>query len=124
MVKPLSFNGRIAKWLQCYPRITKATDHVMKQRHAKVTGQHVHVDIKTPQVVNEYNQGMGVVDVFDQRCTPYRVSRKSRKFWKAIFFDYLEISCVNSMVLFESYRSEHPEIQRNVTYDHEEFRVQ
>ena len=101
----------------------KATDYVMKQRNTKEGGRRVVLEVKMSNVVQDYNHGMGGIDVFDQRCTPYRMCRKSRKFWKAVFFDFIEIAAVNSMILFEAYRATHPELNRPASYDHEEFRV-
>ena len=57
---------------------------------------------------------MSGADVFDAKCTAYKVPRKSWKFWKALFYDYLEIPSSNSFIPFNKYRKilaqskEHP----------------
>ena len=67
---------------------------------------------------------MGGIDVCDVKCTAYKVCRKSRKFWKALFYDYLEIASVNSFILFSQYRKQNPNcIERISSYDYKEFRV-
>ena len=49
---------------------------------------------------------MGGVDLMDQRTTAYRLDRKSSvRFCLRIFFDLLDISCINS---FFVYNMKHP----------------
>ena len=82
------------------------------------------LNLKQPSVMKDYNHGMGSVDVFDAKSAAYKVRRKSRKYWKALFYDYLEIAAVNSFILFQLYRMTHPgDIDRPLQYDHEEYRV-
>ena len=51
-------------------------------------------------------EGMGGVDLMDQRTTAYRLDRKSSvRFYLRIFFDLLDISCINS---FFVYNMKHP----------------
>ena len=94
------------------------------ERNTKQNGQHVVLALKQPKAIHDYNHGMGGVDVFDSKCAAYKVRRKSRKYWKALFYDYLEIACVNSFILFEQYRKAHPDtIKRVRSYDPEDFRT-
>ena len=102
----------------------KATDNLMIQRNTKQQGQHAVIHIKQQKAVSDYNGGMGGVDVFDQRCATFKVRRKSRKFWKALFFDFLEVASVNSYILFSEYRRLNPDaILRKRSYSHEDFRI-
>ena len=44
-----------------------------------------------------YNSGMGGVDLMHQRTATYRLDRKSNvTFYLCIFFDLMDIACVNS----------------------------
>ena len=102
----------------------KGSDHIDIERNTKEGGQHVVVHLKQPRAIHDYNHGMGGVDTFDSMCASYKVSRRSKKYWKAMFYDFLEIASVNSMILFQLYRRNHANaIPRSATYDHMEFRV-
>ena len=58
------------------------------------------------------------------KCAFYKVQRKSKEYWNAPCYDYLEITAVNCYILFEEYRRAHlGAIVRTVTYNHSEFRV-
>ena len=47
-----------------------------------------------------YNQGMGGVDLIDQRTAAYHLDRKSRvRFYLRIFFDLMDVACVNRFVV-------------------------
>ena len=53
-----------------------------------------------------YNSGMGGVDLMDQHTATYRVDRKSSvRFYLCIFFDLIDITCVNSYLI---YNMKHP----------------
>ena len=102
----------------------RGSDSVNVQRNTKQNGQHVVLQLRQPKTIHDYNHGMGGVDAFDSRSAAYRIRRKSRKYWKALLYDFIEIACVNNYILFEQYCQDHAEeIQRIRTYDHEEFRV-
>ena len=48
-----------------------------------------------------YNQGMGGVDLIDQRTAAYHLDRKSRvRFYLRIFFDLMDVACANSFVVY------------------------
>jgi len=103
--------------------IHSAVDSVNIIRNTKVDGQHVALEVKQPQCISDYNSCMGGVDVFDQHIAAYRSLRKSNKYWKSIAVDMLEVAVVNSYLLFNTYRAEHPEeIQRGSRYTAREFR--
>ena len=62
--------------------------------------------IPCPTVVKLYNNGMGAVDLLDQRTAAYRLDHKSSvHFYVRIFFDLLDIACVNSFLV---YSMKHP----------------
>ena len=56
--------------------------------------------------VKLYNSAMGGVDLMDQRTAAYRLDRKlSARFNLRIFFDLIDIACVNSYLI---YNMSHP----------------
>ena len=59
--------------------------------------------IDCPNIVKLYNHGMGGVDLIDQRTSTYHLDRKSKiRFYLRIFFDLLDVSVVNSYLIFNS----------------------
>ncbi|XP_023210227.1 piggyBac transposable element-derived protein 4-like [Centruroides sculpturatus] len=57
--------------------------------------------VMKPQVVVDYNNTMGGVDLLDQHLHDYTVARKrGKKYYKKIFFQLLDISLYNSYVLY------------------------
>ena len=62
--------------------------------------------VPCPKFVKLYNSSMGGVDVMDQRIATYRLDRKSSvRFYLRIFFDLMDILCVNSYLI---YNMKHP----------------
>ncbi|XP_067121649.1 piggyBac transposable element-derived protein 4-like [Centruroides vittatus] len=68
-----------------------------------------------PQVVVDYNDTMGGVDLLDQHLRDYPVARKrGKKFYKKVFFHLIDISIFNSFVLYK---------KNGGSMDHLEFRI-
>ena len=88
--------------------VHKGNSHVYVTRHSKVMGHHVEQNIRQPESIRDYNAHMGGVDRFDQRAAAYRVLRRTRKYWKSIFLDMLDVAAVNSFLLFQLCRSQNP----------------
>ena len=62
--------------------------------------------IPCPTVVKLCNNGMGGIDLMDQQTAAYQLDRKSSvRFCLRIFFDLLDIACVNSFLV---YNMKHP----------------
>ena len=58
------------------------------------------------KVVKLYNSDMGEVYLMDQRTAAYHLDRKSSvRFYLRIFFDLMDITCVNSYLI---YNMKHP----------------
>lgn len=57
-----------------------------------------------PEIIDYYNTTKGGVDSLDQKCSVYSTGRRTRRWPMAIFFRLLDISCVNSYILHQSYR--------------------
>ena len=56
--------------------------------------------VNKPAVVNSYNHNMNGVDVADQLTVFYSFVRKTRKWWRKLFFYLMEVSVVNSYLLY------------------------
>ena len=57
--------------------------------------------VPCPKVVKFYNNSMGGIDLMDQRTVAYRLDRKlSVRFYLRIFFDLMNIACVNSYLIY------------------------
>ena len=70
-----------------------------------------------PKVVDSYNQCMNGVDRADQHTVYYAFVRKCRKWWRKVFFWLLEVTVVNSYVLYSntnSHRLTHLEYRRRI----------
>ena len=57
-----------------------------------------------PSIVKEYNNGVGGVDLLDQRTAVYKVDRKSSsgRYYLRLFFDLMDIAVVNSHVVYKA----------------------
>ena len=58
--------------------------------------------VRKPAVVNAYNQSMNGVDVSDQLTVFYSFVRKTRKWWRKLFFYFMEVTIVNSFLLYRA----------------------
>ena len=57
-------------------------------------------EIEKPMVVNSYNHSMNGVDRADQNSVYYPFIRKTRKWWRKLFFWLVEVTTVNSYRLY------------------------
>lgn len=78
-----------------------------------VTSRATHKEAEKPVVVDSYNQSMNGVDLADQYTVYYSFIRKSKKWWKKVCFWLLEVSIVNSYIIFK---------HRNTSYTHVQYR--
>ena len=86
--------------------------------------------VPCPKVVKLYNGSMGGVDLMDQRTAAYRLDWKSSvRFYLRIFFDLMDIACVNSYLI---YNMKHPNklslldykivVAKNLTQCHQDLK--
>ena len=59
--------------------------------------------------VDDYNKYMIGVDKSDQQIATYNVLIKSIRWWKCLFFHAIDVSVVNSFILFQQLRNQHPD---------------
>jgi hypothetical protein len=55
---------------------------------------------QNPAVVIDYTSKMGGVDRADHYCSSYGILKKSLKWWRKLYFSILEVSLVNSFLLY------------------------
>lgn len=53
-----------------------------------------------PQIILTYNQTKGGVDSFDQMCQSMNCGRKTRRWPLCIFYNMLNIACINAYVIY------------------------
>lgn len=73
-------------------------------------GQWQEKEVRKPEVVHQYNIHMGGVDKSDQLIAPYNVLMKSMRWWKTLFFHMVDLAVVNSFILFQEWREQHPDV--------------
>ena len=88
-------------------------DILSAQRREK--GSKTKTSVPCPKVIKLYNSSMSGVDLMDQRTAEYRLDRKSSvRFHLRIFFDLMNITCVNS---YHIYNMKHPDKLALFDYD-------
>jgi len=70
--------------------------------------------VNIPRPVKGYNNNMGGVDLSDQLLKYYEIIRKSKKWWKTLFFHFFDVAIVNSFIIHKSIGGE---------LNHKTFRV-
>lgn len=59
------------------------------------------IPITCPKLTKEYNMHMGGVDLMDSFLGRYRIRMKSRKWYMRIFYHLLDLTVINSRVLYK-----------------------
>ena len=59
--------------------------------------------VTCPEVIKDYNSGMGGVDLLDQKTAAYKLDRKSSggRYYLCLFFDLMDMSVVNSHLVYK-----------------------
>lgn len=80
----------------------EATGTDQAKRRKKIDGKYQEMLVDIPPAIKSYNQSMGGVDLSDQLLQYYAVLRKANKWWKTLFFHFIDVCVVNSYILFKS----------------------
>ena len=51
---------------------------------------------------------MGGVDKFDQHVAAFRILMRSKKWWRCLFLDLIDVACVNAYILFKKFCEANP----------------
>ncbi|GFR01959.1 DDE_Tnp_1_7 domain-containing protein [Trichonephila clavata] len=62
----------------------------------------INPETKKPEIIMDYNSNKGGVDTVDKMCSTYSVSRRTRRWPLAIFFQLLNIAGINSQILYNA----------------------
>ena len=81
-------------------------DKVERGRGKTVNGKYVRQKVNIPPPIKGYNHHMGGVDLSDQLIKCYEVIRKTKKWWKTLFFHFIDVAIVNSFIIYKSLGSE------------------
>ncbi|XP_037499668.1 piggyBac transposable element-derived protein 2 [Rhipicephalus sanguineus] len=104
-----------------------ANEFVLANQRKKIGNQWTELSVKKPMLIDEYNKGMPRADTSDQLIASNNVLMKSVWWWKTPFFHCVDIAVVNSFILFEEYRQQHPEVPellRSSHFDQYAFRLE
>ena len=75
----------------------------------QVKGSAAKVSVSCPDIVKFYNNGMGGVDLVDQRTAAYHLDRKtSIRFYLGIFFYLMDVACANSYIAYNMLHPDDP----------------
>ncbi|XP_063958469.1 piggyBac transposable element-derived protein 4-like [Lytechinus pictus] len=102
-----------------------ANDFEYCRRRVKERGQFHRKLVRQPMAVRDYNSYMGGVDRSDQLLSNYDILRKTVKYWKTLFFHFVDIAIINSFILFQDWRGKHANVEalhRPSRYDPRNFR--
>lgn len=82
------------------------------------------IEVSCPFVVTEYNHQMRGVDLSDSLIGRYKIKMRSRKWYIRLFYHFIDLTVVNSWLLFKRVREEQnlpvefelPDWRKNIAY--------
>ena len=89
--------------------IDNANDRLQVNRKSKTAGVWSTKVVYQPKVISNYNKYMNAVDRSDQILATNNVLRKCMRWWKTLFFHLIDISVVNSFILFKEHQANNPD---------------
>ena len=69
------------------------------ERNFKEEGKRVKKNVPIPVPIYFYNKFMGGVDRADQLLKNYEVLHQTNKYWKTLFFHFVDLAVVNSYII-------------------------
>ena len=67
----------------------------------RVKGQSVKIPVSCPEIIKDYNSGMGGVDLLDTSCLQVGRKCSGGRYYLRLFFDSMDISVVNSLLIYK-----------------------
>ena len=86
------------KKTQTKPVLLLSTGH----NATKITLNRRNKPIEKPTLIHDYNLHMGGVDISDKMVCHYASERATRRYWKKIFQNLLDVSLLNAFLLYEN----------------------
>ncbi|XP_055885721.1 piggyBac transposable element-derived protein 4-like [Biomphalaria glabrata] len=123
----LAMQWRDNKTVSLVSTMHSANEFNYVNRRTKNNGVFEQLKVKQPQLVGDYNSFMGGVDKSDQLLNKYNMLRKTNKYWKTLFFHFIDIARVNSYILFQDWRKQNPDIEelnRSPYYSQLDFTIE
>ncbi|XP_026316625.1 piggyBac transposable element-derived protein 4-like [Hyposmocoma kahamanoa] len=72
------------------------------------------IPITCPRLIKEYNAHMGGVDLMDSYLGRYRIRMKSRKWYIRIFYHLLDLSVINSWIVYKKVSTQRGALPKNI----------
>ena len=101
-----------------------ANDFGYCRRNLKDGGHHRRVEIMMPQCIKDYNNDMNGVDLSDQMYRLYSVQYRTKKFWKTLFFHFIDIALWNAFVFWSEMKNPTPEQKMPEKYTFLNFKME
>ena len=89
--------------------IDNANDRIQVNRKSKTAGQWSTKAVYQPTTISNYNKYMNAVDRSDQILATNNVLRKCMRWWKTLLFHLIDITVVNSFILFKEHQANNPD---------------
>ena len=67
----------------------------------QVDGKTEKIAIPIPSIIYSYNRFMNGVDRSDQMIKYYNILRQTKKYWKTLFFHFIDIALVNAYIVYK-----------------------
>lgn len=80
------------------------------------------IEVECPNIISEYNKHMGGVDLLDSMMGRYKIRLKSRKWYIRLFYHLVDMSLVNSWLLYKRIKNDKGEAGKIL--NQAEFRTQ
>ncbi|XP_068232203.1 piggyBac transposable element-derived protein 4-like [Palaemon carinicauda] len=68
---------------------------------SRSSAQTRHGEKIKPKVINDYNVGMGGVDLSDKKLYHYAAQRSTRRYWKKIYSNLIDVSVLNAYIIYQ-----------------------
>jgi hypothetical protein len=102
------------QWLDHQPisiltTIDSANEVALLHRKVKRDNKLEKIDVNVPKVIQKYNQCINKVHRYDHTVMSNNLLQKCYKWWKTLLFHLIDMSVINSFILFQEQRRNNPD---------------